>query len=122
MKRLGWRHWLILLAFVLAVSFAGFFVVRTARHALYWSRHRDEAIRPWMSVRYIAHSYRVPPDVLYHAINLNPVPRDRRPLRIIAEEQNRPVEAVTADLEKAISDFRAHPERFPPSPSGHKTP
>jgi hypothetical protein len=123
MKRLGWRRWLIVIAFLLAAAFAGLFVVRTVRHAVYWSRHRDETIRPWMSVGYVSHSYRVPPDVLYRAINLNPVPHDRRPLRLIAEQQNRPVAAVTADLEKAIADFRAHPEQFPPPPrSGHNTP
>jgi len=122
MKRLGWRRWLIVIAFLLVAAFAGIFVVRTVRHAVYWSRHRDETIRPWMSVGYVAHSYRVPPDVLYRAINLNPLPRDRRPLRIIAAEQNRPVGAVTADLEKAIADFRAHPDQFPPPRDGHKSP
>jgi len=122
MKTLGWRRWLIVVAFLLAAAFAGLFVARTVRHAVYWSRHRDEVIRPWMSVGYVAHSYRVPPDVLYRAINLNPMPRDRRPLRLIAKEQNRPVEAVTTDLEKAIADFRAHPEQFPPPHNGHKTP
>jgi hypothetical protein len=123
MKRLGRRRWLILIAFLLAASFAGLFAVRTVRHALYWSRHRDEAIRPWMSVGYVARSYRVPPPVLYRAINLAPVPRDRRPLRDIALEQNRTVEALAADLEKAVAEFRAHPERFPPPPpGGRKTP
>lgn len=122
MKKLDWRRWFILIAFLLVASFAGLFVVRTVRHAVYWSRHRDETIRPWMSVGYVSHSYRVPPDVLYRAINLNPVPRDRRPLRLIAKEQNRSVTEVTADLEKAIADFRAHPEQFPPPHSGHNTP
>ncbi|HJQ31104.1 MAG TPA: hypothetical protein VJ866_02940 [Pyrinomonadaceae bacterium] len=121
MKRLGRRRWLILIAFLLAASFAGLFAVRTVRHALYWSRHRDEAIRPWMSVPYVARSYRVPPPVLYRAINLEPVPRDRRPLREIALEQNRPVEALAADLEKVIGEFRAHPERFPPPPPPHQS-
>jgi hypothetical protein len=116
MKRLGWRRWLILIAFVLAASFAGLFAVRTARHALYWSRHRDEAIRPWMSVPYVARSYRVPPHVLYRAINLTPAPRDRRPLREVALEQGRPVEALAAELQTAIVAFREHPERFPPPP------
>lgn len=116
MKRLGWRRWLILIAFVLAASFAGLFAVRTARHALYWSRHRDEAIRPWMSVPYVARSYRVPPHVLYRAINLIPAPRDRRPLRELALEQNRSVEALAAELQTAIVAFREHPERFPPPP------
>ncbi|MBV8859331.1 MAG: hypothetical protein JOZ02_20535 [Acidobacteria bacterium] len=124
MKRLGWRRWLILIAFLLAASVAGLFVVRTVRRAVYWSRHRDEAIRPWMSVAYVAHSYRVPPHVLYRAVNLTPVPHDRRPLREVAREQNRPLEELTADLEKAIGEFRAHPERYPPpppQPDGGKT-
>ena len=116
MKRLGWRRWVILIAFLLAASVAGLFAVRTVRRAVYWGLHRDEVIRPWMSVPYVAHSYRVPPHVLYRAINLPPVPRDRRPLRNIALEQNRPLEELTADLHKAIADFRAHPEWYPPPP------
>jgi hypothetical protein len=126
LKRLGWRRWLILIAFVLTASFAGLFVVRTVRHALYWGRHRDEAIRLWMSVPYVARSYRVPPHVLYKAINLTPAPRDRRPLRDIALEQNRPVEALAAELQSAVVEFRAHPERYPPPPppphDGRKAP
>lgn len=116
MKRLGWRRWVILLAFLLAASVAGLFAVRTVRRAVYWSHHRDEVIRPWMSVPYVAHSYRVPPHVLYRAVKLNPLPHDRRPLRDIAREQNRSLEELTADLQGAIADFRAHPERDPPPP------
>ena len=126
MKRLGPRRWLILIAFLLAASFAGLFAVRTARHALYWNMHRDEVIRPWMSVQYVSRSYRVPPHVLYGAVNLNPLPHDRRPLRDIALEQNRPVETLAAELQNAIVEFRAHPERYPPPPppphDGHRTP
>jgi len=125
MKRLGWRRWLIVLAFLLAASVAGLFAARTVRHALYWSRHRDEAIRPWMSVPYVARSYRVPPHVLYASINLEPLPHDRRPLRDIALEQNRTVEELAAELQNAVAEFRAHPERFPPPhppPDGRKAP
>jgi len=116
MKKLGWPRLLILVAFLLAVSLVGLFAARTVRHALYWSHHRDEIIRPWMSVHYVAHSYNVPPPILYRAINLESVPHDRRPLRQIAVQQNRPVEALITDLQKAIADFRAHPEQFAPSP------
>jgi hypothetical protein len=119
MKRLGWRRWIILIAFLLAASFAGLFAVRTVRHAVYWNSHRDEVIRPWMSVPYVARSYRVPPHVLYRAINLEPAPRDRRPLRDIAFEQNRPVESLAAELQSAVAEFRAHPERYPPPPPPH---
>jgi hypothetical protein len=116
MKRLGTRRWIIVVAFLLASSVAGLFAVRTVRHALYWSSHRDEVIRPWMSVPYVARSYRVPPPVLYRAIDLTPVPHDRRPLRDIALEKNRPVDALAAELLKAVTEFRAHPEPPPPPP------
>ena len=112
MTKLGWRRWLILAAFVLAVSFAALFAVRTVRHALYWTHHRDEAIRPWMSVGYVARSYHVPPPVLYRAINLDAVTRDRRPLREIALQQNRPVETVITDLQKPLPISVRTPSSF----------
>ncbi|MBD0371368.1 MAG: hypothetical protein ICV60_11070 [Pyrinomonadaceae bacterium] len=121
MKKLGWYQWLLLAVFLLAVIVTGLFAVRAVRRAVYWQTHRDEQIRPWMSVRYVARSYRVPPHVLYQAIKLEPVPRDRRPLREIAREQNRPVEALVYELQQAIKDFRANPPpKLPPptSPPG----
>lgn len=119
MKKFGWRRWVVALAFLLAVLVAGLFAVRTVRRAVYWDRHRDEAIRPWMSVHYVARSYRVPPPVLYRALNLPPQTRDRKPLRDIAREQNRPVGELIAELQRAIGEFRSHP---PPPPEGRGPP
>jgi hypothetical protein len=124
MRIRGWRQWVAAVAFLLAVFAAGFFAVRTVRHAVYWSQHRDETIRPWMSVHYVSRSYRIPPHVLYQAIGLPLTPRDRRPLREIAREQNRPVEALIHELQDAITAVR-HQRQTPappPSPDGGKTP
>ena len=112
----GWRHWVAVVAFLLAVFTAGFFAVRTVRHAIYWSQHKDETIRPWMSVHYVSRSYQVPPQVLYQAIGLSPAPRDRRPLREIALEQNRPVDALILELQKAIDALRQQRQPPPPPP------
>ena len=120
MKRLRWHQWLLLAVFLLAVIVTGLFAVRAVRRAAYWRTHRDEPIRSWMSVRYVARSYRVPPPVLYEAIRLEPVPHDRRPLREIAREQNRPVEALINELQDAIKGFRAHGP--PPPPNSQPTP
>ena len=114
MRIRGWRQWLAAVAFLLAVFAAGFFAVRTVRHAIYWSRHQDETIRPWMSVRYVSRSYRVPPQLLYQAIHLPPTPHDRRPLREIALEQNRPVDALILELQQAIAAARQQPNQPPP--------
>ena len=116
MKKLAWRHWLLIGLFLVALFAVGFFGFRAIRRAVYWSNHKDEQIKPWMSVRYVAHSYRVPPPVLFQALGLEPTPRDKRPLRIIASEQNRPVEVLISKLDEAIKRFRQSP-RPPPLPA-----
>ena len=113
MRKLGSRQRLLLLLFLAALIITGLFGVRTVRRAIYWRYHRDEPIRSWMSVRYVARSYRVPPHILYQAIGVEPVPHDRRPLREIAREQNRSVETIISELEAAIRGFRARPPAEP---------
>src|SRR3954463_15909314 len=102
MRKLGWRQWLVLSLFLVALFVTSFFLVRTVRRAVYWHNHRDQPIRAWMSVPYVSHSYSIPPHVLYRAIGLPEMQRDRRPLREIAREQNRPVETLIHELDEAI--------------------
>jgi hypothetical protein len=109
MKSSGWKKWIVVVAFAFVVLATGFFAVRTVRRAMYWRAHRDEAIRPWMSIPYVAHSSRVPPHVLYETLGIPPQPHDRRPLRQIASEQKRPVDEVISGLNDAIA--REHARR-----------
>jgi hypothetical protein len=120
MRKLGWRQWVLLALFLLALLVTALFGVRTVRRAVYWRNHRDEPIRAWMNVHYVAHSYRVPPHVLYKAIGLPPGPPDRRPLREIARAQNRSVEDLIAELQDAIVHSR--PPYPPPPPDEGKPP
>ena len=123
MKRLGWKQWAVIGAFALIVSVTALFAVRTVRRAIYWRLHRDEVIRPWMSVPYVAHSYRVPPPVLYEALQIPPLLHDRRPIRDIAQQQNRPVDEVIAVLQNAIARERSmHPPGSPPPPEAGRSP
>jgi hypothetical protein len=119
MKKFGWQQWLVVLAFVLVVSFTGMFAVRTVRRAIYWHYHQDEPIRAWMSLGYVAHSYNVPPWVLRQALGLPQKTNgpDRRPIRAIAREQNRSVDEVIAILQDAI--VHARPPNPPPGPPPH---
>ena len=126
MRTLGRRQWLVVAAFVVVVLFTGVFAVRTVRRAIYWHYHQDEQIRPWMSLGYIAHSYRVPPWVLHRALGLPTKPGrpDRRPIREIAREQNRSVNEVIAILQDAIVHARPpYPSPGPPPfPDQEQTP
>src|SRR5882762_1015223 len=116
MKHLGRKHWFAIVVLALVLLITGLFAVRTVRRAIYWRLHRDEVIRPWMSIPYVAHSYRLPPPVLYQSLGIPPRPHDRRPLRQIASEQNRSVDELISVLNDAIARERAaHPPNPPPS-------
>ena len=94
----------VILAVAFCVAIAGTFVFafRAGRYARRL-RFENEPIRPWMSVPFIAHTHHVPAPVLFRAVGLEPRPHDRRPLRLIAREQGRPVEAVMRDVELALA-------------------
>jgi hypothetical protein len=107
MKHLGRKQWFAIVVLALVLLITGLFAVRTFRRAVYWRLHRDEVIRPWMSVPYVAHSYRVPPHVLYEALGIAPQPHDRKPIKEIAREQNISVEQLVTTLQQAIARERA---------------
>ena len=110
---------LLILTVVFFVALAGtiIFGYRAGQHArgLRWE---NEPIRAWMSVPLIAHTHHVPRQILYQAIGVEPQPRDRRPLRMIAREQNRPAAALIRDLENAL----ARAGHTHPAPPGGKVP
>jgi hypothetical protein len=112
-RKLGWQQWLVLGLFLAALTVAGLFGVRAVRRAAYWRSHRDVPIRPWMSIPYVAHSYRVPPRVLYEAVGVKPQPPpDRRPIRLLAREQGRTAEELISELQEAVARASRPP---PPS-------
>ncbi len=110
------QKWIVVGALALVVLVTGLFAVRTVRRAMYWRAHHDEVIRPWMSIPYVAHSYRVPPHVLYQALGIPPQLHDRRPLKQIAREQNRPVDGMISVLQNAIAGERTNHPAAPPEP------
>ena len=98
----------VLLAFglILAIALTFIFGYRAGRLARL-IRRGNEPIHQWMSIPFIAHTHHVPPDTLYHAIGLEPQPKDHRPLRRLAREQKRPVEQIIHDLDAAIAQYSA---------------
>jgi hypothetical protein len=119
MKKPHWQQIVLALAFVATIGIAVFFVVRTVQPIIYWHLHRDEPIKEWMTVGYVAHSYHVPPHVLYQALGLPHRPPDKRSLREIARSQNRSMDEVRAILMNAVVHARPpYPPPPPPPPPG----
>jgi hypothetical protein len=109
-----WRRTLaVALAFILAITGTFVFAYRAGRRARH-IRTENEPVRAWMSVPFIAHTHHIPASVLFQAIGVHPQePRDRRSVRHIARDLNRPVPELIAQLQRAI-DAAAHPPGGPP--------
>ena len=100
------------IAFVVAIAGTVGFAFRAGRQVRR-IRTESEPIRAWMSVPFIAHAHHLPASVLFQAIGVQPrEPRDRRSIRRIAREANRPVPELIGQLQRAI-DAAAQP------PGGH---
>jgi hypothetical protein len=100
-----WRRTLAIgLAFVLAVAGMVVFASRASRRVRQMhTASASEPIRPWMSIPFVAHVHHVPAPVLFQAIGVEPrQPRDRRSIRRIAHELNRPVPELITQLQRAI--------------------
>jgi len=104
-----WRRTLIVgLAFVLAIAGTFVFASRAGRLARQ-IRTENEPIHAWMSVPFIAHTHHVPASMLFQAIGVRPrEPHDRRSVRRIAHDLDRPVPELIAQLQRAIH-AAAHP-------------
>ena len=108
-----WKRTLAVgLAFVVAITGTFVFAFRVGRQVRH-IRTENEPIRAWMSVPFIAHAHHLPANVLFEAIGVQTrEPRDRRSVRRIARDLNRPVPELMAQLQRAI-DAAAQP------PGGH---
>lgn len=102
----SWYQWLIFALFLLVAGFTLSKSVHTVREVIYWQAHQDESIRGWMSVGYVAHSYRVPAEVLSLSLGLSLKQPDKRPLRKIATIQHRSMKEIKEILQNAIIQTR----------------
>lgn len=100
-------------AFVVAFGLTLFFASRFVAGAIYWSdpAHRDVPPAAWMTPRFVAHSWRLPPDVVAATLALaHDGSGGRITLGQLAAERGVPVEDLIAALEEAIARHReAHP-------------
>ena len=111
-----WKdHRLLLAGFLLALAVMLFFAVRSVMFWVYWAdpAHREEPIAGWMTPRYVAHSWSIPPEVLRDALA---VPADARRLTIdaLAEARGVPTDEIIRQIEAVIATQRtSDPVRQP---------
>jgi len=101
---------ILAVAFVLAIAAALFFGVRAGR-AVRHVHSRNEQIRGWMSVPFIAHTRHVHEEPLFRAIGITPDRRDHRPIRDIARAEHVPVSRLIDELETAVDKDQQKDQR-----------
>jgi len=103
-----WRsHPYLTSALALASAVTLFFIIRTALFAVYWSdpAHRDQIIQGWMTPGYVAHSWKVPQDLMRDIIGAPPM-GNRPTLTDLAAQQGVTLEQLIARIEAAITAHR----------------
>jgi len=118
MKRLAqaWRERPFLTAaFVLAAVLTVLFTIRTIVFTIYWANpsHRNQPLAAWMTPRYVAHSWHLPPEVVARAlVGTGKMPGRRVTLEQIAKERGMTLEELSARLALAAQQYRAeHPQK-----------
>jgi hypothetical protein len=103
-----WRqNRVLLIAFGLALFVTALFGVRLVVHAVYWSGRRDAELAGWMTIGYVAQSYRVERDDLARAVGVEPGFDQRLTIAEIAERTHQSVNEVEEALLAAIQARRA---------------
>jgi hypothetical protein len=111
-KRRRWRT-ILIAAFVVALVITSVFAFRVTRRITDFRRSGEVAqIVPWMNVPHVARVHRVPPEILYQALELPP--GDNRPLGAIARVHNLDVTALISQLQQAIDEYRTNHASPPP--------
>ena len=101
---------LLTTAFLAACAVTVFFAGSFLYHSVYWATHRDEPIRPWMTVGYVARSWGLDGREIDALAGL-PMPDVKghpQSLREIARDRGIPVAEVIAEVETAVAKLRAH--------------
>jgi hypothetical protein len=113
----SWRRTVALgLALVVAIGATVIFASR-AKQNVHRIHSGNEPILAWMSVPFIAHTHHVAAATLFQAIGVQPrEPHDRRSLRHLARDLNRPVPELIAQLQRAIDSAAAAPAQPPGGP------
>lgn len=104
LRHLWKRHPLATAGFVIALTVIAFFAVRFVAFSIYWAdpAHRQQPVEPWMTPRYIAHAWDIPPDDVMEALGVTAGTEARPTLKEIARQRGVPVEVVLEEARALI--------------------
>mgnify|MGYP005849515307 CR=1 FL=1 len=99
------RHPVLATLFAIALILTLVFAGRVVTQVVYWSDpdRKEQAVDGWMTLRYVAKSWRLAPLELYEAAGLPPQERgSRRTLEQLAKDKGIALADLIADVEAGI--------------------
>ena len=98
------KHRFLFIAFVAALVVTVFFGVRLLVSSLYWPDpdQHDQPVKGWMTPRYVAHSYDLPPGTVREALELEDLDGERRTLADITETSSLNLEEIQRRVNDAV--------------------
>lgn len=99
-------HLLLVIALVAILGLGAFFAAGAMKEARGWDPDRPVIIKPWMTNRFIAHSWDIPRDVMAEEVNL-PRSDGRMTLKALAEQRGVEVETLMTEVQAAIIAYKA---------------
>lgn len=107
------HHKMALFSTLLAFALVLFFGIKTGLNFLYFNdpAHRDEALKPWMTPRYIGMSYQLPPHIINQAMQLNPKDNRRLTVGEVATKQGVTLDELERRIRIAADNERQDRER-----------
>ncbi|TDT40413.1 hypothetical protein DES49_2179 [Halospina denitrificans] len=99
-----WRkHRFLFLAFITALVVTLFFAARLLMFTLYWvdPAHDNQPLEGWMTPRYVAHSYDLPPTVVRDVLELEAVDGEPRTLAELVKSSDLTLEEIQRRVDEA---------------------
>lgn len=102
------QNWKLVTVFLIASVAALWFAGSILLQFLYFNdpRHQDEALKGWMTARYIVLSYDLPRPLVLEALDLSPEEGGRRPLRKVAQEMGITLDELTQIVRNVAQEHR----------------
>ncbi len=103
------QNWLPTSVFVIALAAFLLFSGRFVADFIYFNdpKHQDQALKGWMTPRYIGMSYSLPKDVVFDALGLEEKQKGpRKHMRDIAAEKGMTLDEMTEVVRQAAEEFR----------------
>lgn len=115
-KRLRSAHYFFLsgLICVLIAGFLGFRYFSRIHHRppLHPRETNVQLVQSWMTLPYIARTYRIPISVLWEKLQVDPKKDERSSLETIAQDENKTPEEIVEKVKATITEF----QKLPPAP------